>query len=358
MTAETDFTTAVAAFTHGTRFDRYLSVVRKGLIARGNNATDVEDYIMKHAPRPAPDRTKVRNAIRYALDHDRRPTAPTGKRTDLAPRLTEAERRARRLALLPQAARDFVPVTLREYARTRGYNAPYTADIFGIEVRGEIATSDLACRTDAAARQLRAMFHGCRIWAGTIAADANGIVRKTPFIGDGIIDADDLAERIEHTHGCTIPTHVSLNPLTGRPGTTSRGTRSFDCIDTIDTFRHVLIEWDALADANGMPSQEQIEIVAGVVDYASDTGRICPVCATYTGGKSIHVALRVPDGDRAAYTNQLAALADLFASARDARYRIDTTGWANGSAAATHMRLAGAVRPETGRRQRLLWCAD
>ena len=64
--------------------------------------------------------------------------------------------------------------------------------------------------------------------------------------------------------------------------------------------------------------------------------------------------MRLPDGDLAEYRRMCAHLRDLFASADDPRFRADPAGL--GEQPTTHLRLAGAVRPETGRRQRLCYC--
>lgn len=365
MSAESSFAEAVATFTHGDRYDNYLRVVRLGLNARNGDAEAVADYILANAPPPRPNPAKIRDAIRYALAHDRNPIGGRRLGSPFAPILSEAERRERRRLLLPQSARRFVPVTLKDYGRTTAFAGTTTADI----LRESIRMSDAALHLDEeayrrqAAAQLRALHPGGRIWAGTIVKDEAvrrrlGIRHaKTPFDGgDGITDADDLAERLEAVERMSIPTHISLNPQTGRIGTTSKGTPSFDCLATVAAFRHVLIEFDDLKDADGLPSQAQIDVVAGLIDYAEETDAFRVICAVWTGGKSIHVALRVKADTLDDYRRQCAALADLFASADDPAFRIDLTGWTTGANAATHVRLAGAIRPETGRRARLLVC--
>lgn len=375
MSAESKFAEAVAAFTHGGRYDNYLRIVRLGLNARNGDADAVLDYIMENSPPPRPNPAKVRDAIRYALGHDR--ATPGGRRRHSAPEVSEAERRERRRLLLPSSARQFVPVTLRDYGRTTAFTGTATADIIGESIRmsdADLRLDDAAYRLQAV-RQLRALHPGGRIWAGTIVGDEAvrnrlGIRKaKTPISpskGDdildpavraGIVEADILADRIE-AGVVPIPTHISLNAQTGKPGENTEGKPSFDCLATVAAFRHVLIEFDDLKDADGTPSRAQIDVVSGLIDYAQETDAFCVVCAVWTGGKSIHVALRVKADDRDAYHRQCAALADLFSSADDPRFRCDTSGWTTGANAATHFRLAGAIRPETGRRARLLWCRD
>jgi len=283
---------------------------------------------------------------------------------------------------LTQEDRDFVPATLRDYGRTTAFTGTATADIFAEAIR--LPDADLRDFDDPhapinypkqAARQLRALFRpGDLIWAGTIIPDEADRARlgiryaKTPIkpapgdnifdpaVRAGIIEAHVLADRIEKGIVAKIPTHVSLNPVTGKAAQTSGSSSSYDCAATIAAYRHVIVEWDNLfdLDAQGVktPSQAHIETVAGLLDYSFETDRFRPLVAVYTGGKSIHVALRVKADDRAAYKRQTDALRDLFASADDETFRADTTGWDNGY---THIRLAGAIRPETGRRARLLW---
>jgi len=370
MSAETKFAEAVAAFSHGNRYDRYLSTVRLGLIARNGDETAVFDSIMTNAPTPSPDPAKIRSAIRYALAHPL-PDQPFTPSRRGNPILTPQERAERRRTLLPKRARDFVPITLRDYGRTTAFTGTATADIIAEAIR--LPDADLRDFDDPhapinypkqAARQLRALFRpGEKIWAGTIIQDETVRVRlgyryaKTAFDKKtGIIEAHILADRIETGVLETIPTHISLQPVTGKTAQTSGATSSFDCVATLAAFRHVIVEWDDLfdLDTDGMktPSQAHIETVAGLLDYSFETDRIRPICAVYTGGKSIHVALRVKADDRATYKRQTDALRDLFASADDKTFRADTTGWDNGY---THIRLAGAIRPETGRRARLLW---
>ena len=65
------FEAAVAAFAHGDRYGKYLSVVRLGL-NEGRDPEAVADYIMTYAPGDRrPNRGDIRRAVTYALTHDR-----------------------------------------------------------------------------------------------------------------------------------------------------------------------------------------------------------------------------------------------------------------------------------------------
>lgn len=368
MSAESAFTEAVASFAHGNRYDNYLRVVRLGLNA-GLGPDAVFDYVMTNAPGQPPNPIKVRDAIRYAIDHDRK---TNGKRRTVSasPVPSAAEEREKRRQKLSLEARQFVPVTLRGYGST-AFTGRATADIIDELVRmtdADLALDERAYRRQAA-DQLRALHGNALIWAGSIIKRSDGTgTDKTPVpptsndeLFDprrraGIVRSDILADMIERGRLAKIPTHVSLNPVSGTSGTTADGRQSFDCLGTVAAFRHVLVEFDALKDADGMPSKNQIDIVAGLLDHAQETGLFRVACAVYSGGKSIHVVLDIPATDRDEYVAQCSILADLFASSDDPDFRVDLTGWTTGANAATHLRLAGAVRPETGRRQRLLWC--
>ena len=354
------FEAAVAAFAPGDRYGKYLSVVRLGL-NEGRDPEAVADYIMTCAPGDErPNRGKIRRAIQHALTHDRgRSSRQVGKVEVLSPE----EREERRRLLLPSKLREFVPVTLREYGRTTAFTGTTTAHAFGETLR--LSDADLkldeAKYRGQAAWQLRALYpSGGTIWAGTIVKPDFALAHRIPCKrsfdgGSGIVDALDLADRIERGELPTLPTHISLNPQTGQEGKTSSGSPSFDCAETIATHRFALVEFDELKNPDGTPSPAQVDVVAGVVDYSFEHDDLFNVAAVvYSGGKSVHVALRLPDGDLAEYRRMCAHLRDLFASADDPRFRADPAGL--GEQPTTHLRLAGAVRPETGRRQRLCYC--
>lgn len=353
------FEAAVAAFAPGDRYGKYLSVVRLGL-NEGRDPEAVADYIMSCAPGgKRPNRGDVRRAIQYALTHDRgRSSRHVGKVEVLSPE----EREERRRLLLPLKLREFVPVTLREYGRS-AFTGTTTARAFAEALRlsdADLELDEVKYRRQAAC-QLRALYpSGGTIWAGTILKPEFALPRrlrcKRSFDGgSGIVDALDLADRIERGDLPTLPTHISLNPQTGKQGKTAVGSPSFDCAETIAAHRFALVEFDELKNPDGTPSPEQVDIVAGLADYSFEHDDAFNVAAVvYSGGKSVHVALRLPDGDLAEYKRMCAHLRDLFHSADDPRFRADPAGL--GEQPTTHLRLAGAVRPETGRRQRLCYC--
>lgn len=190
-------------------------------------------------------------------------------------------------------------------------------------------------------------------WAGTIgAAGKRG----------GIVAPFALAETIR-AGLAEIPTHVSLNPLTGLEGRTKDGRPSFDCAETVAAFPFALLEFDA------MPLADQCALFAALV--RRKPGRVVSLC--YSGGKSIHAVLLVreahdrrmatlppclplrdgrAEGDFEKWRGEMDALVRLFASSDDLAERIDLAPMAN---PAVHTRLAGAFRAEKGRRQSLLY---
>lgn len=352
MTKMDRFEDALSTFHHGGRYDKYLPLARKGLNAMGNDAERVFAAIMDGAPGKRPNPSKVRSAIAFALEHDR---TPTGSRSHGAMKSwsheTDEKKRERIRALLPSKARGFVQ-SLAD--RPGAVEIGSTFDEIIRASDADLGLDDAAHRRNAV-RQIRALDGGDGgfVWAGTILRNEDGTARKVND-GWGVLAVDKLIRRIG-TCADPLPTHVSLNALTGELGTTKAGNLSLDCIDAVRNFNRVLIEFDLLKTEDGLPSTEQTRIVGGLIDFAEETGKLSVACVTWTGGKSLHVVVRVPDGDMDAYRKQCSELAKLFASADDPRLRIDLTGWGTGANAITHVRLAGAVRPETGLRQRLLF---
>jgi len=192
-----------------------------------------------------------------------------------------------------------------------------------------------------------------RIWAGTIGATGKR---------GGICDAAALADTIR-AGLADIPTHVSLNPLTGKEGRTKDGLPSFDCAATVAAFPFALLEFDA------MPLADQCAIFAALI--RRKPGRVVSLC--YSGGKSIHAVVLIPEAhdrrlktlpptrqlredrnenDDAKWRGEMDALVRLFASSDDPAERIDLAPTMN---PAIHTRLAGAFRADKGKRQTLLY---
>lgn len=238
---------------------------------------------------------------------------------------------------LSKAKRDFVPVTLRNLGKDATF-----ADIRALS---PIPIPSDISPYDEARFQLHALDQGFKVWVGTILnpdfAQANH--RK---VKDGTIwEVADITERIKSEKRQNLPTHVSMLPLSGHEGHTRKGDSSFDCLETVAAYPFALLEFDNL------PLATQTEIVAGMIRHP----KIGVVSVTYSGGKSLHTVIRLPPcPDFATYKHHWQTISALFASADDPKFRVDLAPATN---PVTHVRLAGAIRPETGKRQQLLYCA-
>ena len=241
--------------------------------------------------------------------------------------------------LPPEEKRDFVPITLRNLGM--GATSADIRKLSPVPIPTDITPHE------AAALQLYALDQGCdfKVWVGTILnpdfAKANH--RK---VKDGTIwGVADIAERIKSEKRQNLPTHVSMLPLTGHEGLTRKGGSSFDCLATIAAYPFALLEFDDLS------LTIQAEIVAGMIRHPN----VGVVTVTYSGGKSLHTVIRLPPcPDFATYKHHWQTITALFASADDPRFRVDLSPATN---PVTHVRLAGAIRPETGKRQQILYCA-
>ena len=206
-----------------------------------------------------------------------------------------------------------------------------------------------------AAAQLRALGADWRwpIWAGTI-----GPTGKR----GAIVEPWALAETIR-ANLAAIPTHISLNPLTGQEGLTKDGTPSYDCAATVAAFPFALLEFDELSLA------DQCALFAELI--RRKPGRVVSLC--YSGGKSIHAVILIREAhdrrlktlppsrelretrndlDERQWADEMAALRRVFASSDNPAERIDLAPTMN---PAIHTRLAGAFRPDKNKRQTLLY---
>ena len=352
MSVETKLTEAIADLMphqrHGTPLNRAAALTR----IAGMEEAQAVDYIFSNAPgERRPELSEIREAYRFAANGSpgrgiqgiplggnkyrwHRSSIPMSKS------LSRAELQERLRLQLSTDIRNFVQ-TLVEMGK-------------GFTSKDIIAMSPTRIPTDPALQAAAQLFAlGCDtgfpIWAGNISKNFFGNMSASPFEGNGIIHPDILAMRLtcSHTspnHISRIPLHISLNPRSGMQKQTAKGHLSFDCLATVASFRYVLIEFDHL------PLPTQAEIVAGMIRHPS----LSVVTATYSGGKSIHTVLRLPDcPDITSYQRHGEVLMSYFASADDPCFRADCNPIKN---PATHIRLAGAIRPETNHRQHLIFC--
>ena len=344
---------ALAALVPGTR-DANLAAV--ALYGRRAGITPVELYddIMRNAPgdkRPNP------SAVRRAIEHATQ-TVELGGVKDWA----EKNRLA---ALTPYKFRREPTAAEKREAARKAVPPEMRGTVARLVVAGRGATSkslrEMSPTAIPTAPAEQAVAHLLAIgadwrwqtWAGTI-----GPTGKR----GGIVAPCALADTIR-AGLADIPTHVALNPLTGKEGRTKDGLPSFDCADTVAAFPFALLEFDA------MPLPDQCALFAALI--RKKPGRV--VSLTFSGGKSIHAVVLIHEcHDRRLHTKttvepireerteadvekwrgEMDALCRLFASSDNPAERIDLAPTMN---PAIHTRLAGAYRADKGRRQTLLY---
>ncbi len=352
------YATALANLMPGARDANLVTVTLYGRQA-GMTPEELYADIMTNAPgatRPNP------SAVRRAIEHAAR-TVELGGVKDWAEK-NRASAPTTAYDRIWKAPKEPTAAEKREAARRAlPPNIRGTVARLVIEGRGATSKSLRAMSPSAipsapaeqAAAHLNALGADWRwqIWAGTIGATGKR---------GGIVTPCALADTIRA--GLTdIPTHVSLNPLTGKEGLTKDGLPSYDCADTVAAFPFALLEFDA------MPLPDQCALFAALI--RKKPGRV--VSLTFSGGKSIHAVVLIPEAhdrrpktlpptralreyrnenDDAKWRDGMDALVRLFASSDNPAERIDLAPTMN---PAIHTRLAGAYRADKGKRQILLY---
>lgn len=352
------YASALAALSPGTRDANLVTVALHGRQA-GMTPDELYDDIMVNAPgdtRPNP------SAVRRAIEHAAR-TVELGGRKDYA----AANSKAAAFDRIWTPKREPTAAEKREAAR-RALPDKVRGTVARLVIEGRGATSKTLremspsaippAPAEQAAAHLNALGADWRwqIWAGTIGAKVPGGKRG------GIVAPFALADTIR-AGLADIPTHVSLNPLTGKEGRTKDGLPSFDCAGTVAAFPFALLEFD------GLPLADQCAVFAALI--RRKPGRVVSLC--YSGGKSIHAVVLIPEAhdrrlktlpptrqlredrnenDDAKWRGEMDALVRLFASSDDPAERIDIAPTMN---PAIHTRLAGAYRADKGKRQTLLY---
>lgn len=352
------YSTALANLMPGTRDANLVTVALHGRQA-GMTPDELYDDIMANAPgatRPNPA------AVRRAIEHAAR-TVELGGRKDYA----AANSKAAAFDRIWTPKREPTAAEKREAARkalpdkVRGTVARLVIEGRGATSKSLRAMSPTAIPTapaEQAAAHLNALGADWRwqIWAGTIGAKVPGGKRG------GIVAPFALADTIR-AGLADIPTHVSLNPLTGREGRTKDGQPSFDCAETVAAFPFALLEFD------GLPLADQCAVFAALI--RKKPGRV--VSIVYSGGKSLHAVMLMPEcDDRRMHTKtrvealredrteaddrkwaaNMEKLRSAFASSDNPAERIDLAPTMN---PAIHTRLAGAYRADKSKRQTLLY---
>lgn len=353
------YASALAALTPGTRDANLAAVALYGRRA-GIPPEELYADIMANAPgdkRPNP------SAVRRAIEHAAR-TVELGGRKDYA---AAANSKAAAFDRIWTPKREPTAAEKREAARkalpdkVRGTVARLVIEGRGATSKSLRAMSPTAIPSapaEQAAAHLNALGADWRwqIWAGTIGAKVPGGKRG------GIVAPFVLADTIR-AGLADIPTHVALNPLTGREGRTKDGLPSFDCAGTVAAFPFALLEFD------GLPLGDQCAVFAALI--RKKPGRV--VSIVYSGGKSLHAVMLMPEcDDRRMHTKtrvealredrteaddrkwaaNMEKLRSAFASSDNPAERIDLAPTMN---PAIHTRLAGAYRADKGKRQTLLY---
>lgn len=352
------YSTALANLMPGTRDANLVTVALHGRQA-GMTPDELYDDIMENAPgatRPNP------SAVRRAIEHAAR-TVELGGRKDYA----AANSKAAAFDRIWTPKREPTAAEKREAAR-KALPDKVRGTVARLVIEGRGATSKTlremspsaipSAPAEQAAAHLNALGADWRwqIWAGTIGAKVPGGKRG------GIVAPFALADTIR-AGLADIPTHVSLNPLTGREGRTKDGQPSFDCAETVAAFPFALLEFD------GLPLADQCAVFAALI--RKNPGRV--VSIVYSGGKSLHAVMLMPEcDDRRMHTKtrvealredrteaddrkwaaNMEKLRNAFASSDNPAERIDLAPTMN---PAIHTRLAGAYRADKSKRQTLLY---
>jgi hypothetical protein len=349
------YASALAALSPGTRDANLVTVALHGRQA-GMTPDELYDDIMANAPgdtRPNP------SAVRRAIEHAAR-TVELGGRKDYA----AANSKAAAFDRIWTPKREPTAAEKREAAR-KALPDKVRGTVARLVIEGRGATSKTLremspsaippAPAEQAAAHLNALGADWRwqIWAGTIGATGKR---------GGIVMPCALADTIR-AGLADIPTHVSLNPLTGKEGRTKDGLPSFDCAGTVAAFPFALLEFD------GLPLADQCAVFAALI--RKKPGRI--VSIVYSGGKSLHAVMLMPEcDDRRMHTKtrvealredrteaddrkwaaNMEKLRSAFASSDNPAERIDLAPTMN---PAIHTRLAGAYRADKSKRQTLLY---
>ena len=352
------YSTALANLMPGTRDANLVTVALHGRQA-GMTPDELYDDIMENAPgatRPNP------SAVRRAIEHAAR-TVELGGRKDYA----VANSKAAAFDRIWTPKREPTAAEKREAVR-KALPDKVRGTVARLVIEGRGATSKTlremspsaipSAPAEQAAAHLNALGADWRwqIWAGTIGAKVPGGKRG------GIVAPFALADTIR-AGLADIPTHVSLNPLTGREGRTKDGLPSFDCAETVAAFPFALLEFD------GLPLADQCAVFAALI--RKKPGRV--VSIVYSGGKSLHAVMLMPEcDDRRMHTKtrvealredrteaddrkwaaNMEKLRSAFASSDNPAERIDLAPTMN---PAIHTRLAGAYRADKSKRQTLLY---
>lgn len=333
------FFNAISALTPGNRDANLVRVATYGVSA-GLSGTEVADAIMQNAPG---DTRPDANAVRRAVENCYAATKPSFGRRGVArfdvsrwARKTESEK-------LEDFRRSLPDETRRSVASMVAASKGATSDDLILNSPTPIPLSP----REQAATHIRALGADWRwyCWCGSMEGNVKRGLVTSPCV---------IASALEARLCPKVPTHISLNPLTGEEGLTKEGKPSFDCLATVAALRFMLVEFDDL------PLCDQLALWTTVTRTLRD--EVPVVSIVYSGGKSLHAVVLCPPADlsrdeiaaedRARYTAAWDRLARRFASSSAPSERMDLAPMKN---PAMHTRVAGARRPESGKYQKLLY---
>jgi hypothetical protein len=160
------------------------------------------------------------------------------------------------------------------------------------------------------------------------------------FVGErchaGASDIRTVAEWVlSFERGHLPPEHIAPNPMSGKPGLTKDGKRSYRADSCVAAFRFAVIEFDA------MPLDQQIQFWAGV--------RLPVAAVIHSGGKSVHGWVRIDAQDAAEW--ECGVEHELF----DMLVPLGADSTCKNEARLS--RMPGHFRAEKGQWQRLLYLA-
>ena len=135
---------------------------------------------------------------------------------------------------------------------------------------------------------------------------------------------------------------VKVNPFTGKSEEREDGKPHLATAATVASFPHVLMEFDQ------MPLPDQCAFWHGAITLY----HLPVVALVYSGGKSIHGVVRVDCASRTEFDKAVNLVRRAFATSSNTLMRLDVQSLALPIVGA---RLAGCVRADTGRVQRLLY---
>lgn len=137
---------------------------------------------------------------------------------------------------------------------------------------------------------------------------------------------------------------VKINPFTGASDERGDGKPHLATVATVAAFAHALMEFDE------MPLPDQCAFWYGAITLY----RLPVAALVYSGGKSIHGVVRVDCASRTEFDKAADLARRTFATSPNPSIRLDVQSLALPIAGA---RLAGCVRADTHRAQRLLYLA-